>query len=60
MDLDGYLPPPELSRILSAGKGQKSGGQKIGPNHPDFSKVVKVVKFVGLIYYFTENIGFIS
>lgn len=41
VDLDGYLPPPELSRILSAGKGQKSGGQKIGPNHPDFSKGVQ-------------------
>lgn len=41
VELDGYKPPPELSRILPAGKGQKSVGQKIGPNHPDFCKGVQ-------------------
>lgn len=41
VELGGYISPPELSRILPAGKGQKSSGQKIGPNHPDFCKGVQ-------------------
>ena len=40
MELDGYKPPPELVRILPPGKGQKNDGQRIGPKHKDFSKVV--------------------
>ena len=40
VELDGYKPPPELVRILPPGKGQKNDGQRIGPKHKDFSKVV--------------------
>ncbi|KAI5066024.1 hypothetical protein GOP47_0018648, partial [Adiantum capillus-veneris] len=41
VDLDSYVPPPELVRILPAVRGPNSGGQKIGPNHPDFCKGVQ-------------------